>query len=83
MSGYRPDLDMRTCSVCGEPVAERLKGYIGSLRGCDVHLDEWRESPERAGAMAQSAARGTPIGHAPFEAWAAKKRAMMQAKEEG
>ena len=74
MSEFRPDLDTRTCSACAEPVAAQLRGYMGSLRACDRHLAEWHESRERAEAVAQNAARGTPIGHALFEAWAAKRR---------
>jgi hypothetical protein len=80
---FRPDLDERTCPVCDDRVSAAVRGYLTSLRGCERHLAEWHESPEHLEVVTQSAARGTPIGHGPFEAWAAKRRATMpRAREE-
>jgi hypothetical protein len=82
MSTFRPDLDTRTCSACDAPVAEHLKGYMGSIRGCALHLEEWAHSPERARAVLAALAAGRPMGHEPFEAWAAKMRGRTQAMED-
>lgn len=77
----RPDVDTRTCSVCGEPVAEHLRGFTDSLRGCALHLEEWAHSPERNNAALEAIRTGRAMGHGPFEAWAAEARGRMQARE--
>lgn len=82
MSDFRPDLDARTCSVCGEPVAEHLRGFMGSLRGCALHLEAWAHLPERNDAALEAIRTGRFMGHGPFEAWATKRRNTMQAMEE-
>lgn len=82
MSDFRPDLDMRTCSVCDKLVAFSLRGYMQSIRACGAHLEEWRRSDERQAAAAIAWSRLEAMGRAPYEAWAAGKRARMQAREE-
>lgn len=82
MSEFRPDLDVRTCSVCGDPVAEHLKGFMDSLRACGFHLDEWKASDARRNATLAAIRSNRPIGHEAFEKWAADRRARMQAMEE-
>lgn len=72
MSDFRPDLDTRTCSACDEPAAERLRGYMQSLRVCERHLAEWRASDARRTAMLTAISSGRLLGHEPFDAWAEK-----------
>lgn len=82
MRDFRPDLDTRKCSVCGDPVAEHLKGHMDSLRGCAWHLEEWAHSPERARAALAALAAGLAMGHDPFEAWAAERRGRVPSTRE-
>lgn len=65
--------DTRTCVVCGAPVADVLRGYMGSVKACEKHLHEWNESREKWSAALASVRHGLSMAGA-FEKWAADAR---------